>query len=318
MPFRKDPAKNRRPLHDQVSDLAYGLWETRGCPIGSPEVDWFQAERLVNEYRQTSPFDKFLRKATEALGSPTIARGLNNDVEYARVMEERRYLIDILDRVEMLAFAYSRLKALSRLYREAEAQINAAKRLTRTEPTMWEVPDEIAWQREDSALEARVLASVVYYELTSVVHMLKGLKVRPPHGELEYLVKARDKFLAHPQFRGSVRNAHGGMSIPQLGLLHAYVVNADETDPVLRDHYGRSFAPTDAADEARLPEENERLILSATRNSEFSADQQSRLKAFGIREPDLEASLDEMANLLLMSVLPEIERISAQPIPSRG
>jgi len=33
------------PEPRQVSELAYTLWESRGCPIGSPEEDWFKAEQ---------------------------------------------------------------------------------------------------------------------------------------------------------------------------------------------------------------------------------------------------------------------------------
>ena len=40
---------NRRPdqpiAQDAVASRAYELWEARGCPIGSPEIDWFQAEQ---------------------------------------------------------------------------------------------------------------------------------------------------------------------------------------------------------------------------------------------------------------------------------
>ncbi len=271
----------------------------------------------MNEYRQASPFDEFLQKATKASNSPTIAPKMRNDVEYARVIEERRYLVDVLDRVEMLAFTYSRLRALSDLYREAEAQIDTAKRVTRAEPLTWEVPDEIAWQSNYRALDARVLVSFVYYELTSLAHMLKGLAVQIPEGELQYLVLARDKFLAHPMLRGRVRNAHGAMRIPKVGLLHPYAIYADETDPILIDYYGSSFAPKGATDKDRLRGENERLILSNKKNVKFTSGELLCLKAFGIREPSLEASLDEMASLLLTSALPEIERISAQPIPSR-
>jgi Protein of unknown function (DUF2934) len=32
------------PEPDQIASLAYTLWEQRGCPEGSPEVDWLQAE----------------------------------------------------------------------------------------------------------------------------------------------------------------------------------------------------------------------------------------------------------------------------------
>jgi len=30
-----------------ISDLAYHLWQARGCPTGSSEVDWAEAERQV-------------------------------------------------------------------------------------------------------------------------------------------------------------------------------------------------------------------------------------------------------------------------------
>jgi Protein of unknown function (DUF2934) len=33
--------------HEFVAKLAYQLWEERGRPFGSPEVDWFAAERVV-------------------------------------------------------------------------------------------------------------------------------------------------------------------------------------------------------------------------------------------------------------------------------
>jgi hypothetical protein len=28
----------------EIAALAYQLWKDRGCPLGSPEADWFQAE----------------------------------------------------------------------------------------------------------------------------------------------------------------------------------------------------------------------------------------------------------------------------------
>jgi len=33
--------------HEFVAKLAYKYWEERGRPFGSPEVDWFRAERVV-------------------------------------------------------------------------------------------------------------------------------------------------------------------------------------------------------------------------------------------------------------------------------
>lgn len=34
---------------DAVAQRAFELWMLRGCPIGSPEVDWFEAEAELEE-----------------------------------------------------------------------------------------------------------------------------------------------------------------------------------------------------------------------------------------------------------------------------
>jgi hypothetical protein len=31
--------------HEEISVLAHGLWQARGCPEGSPDQDWFQASQ---------------------------------------------------------------------------------------------------------------------------------------------------------------------------------------------------------------------------------------------------------------------------------
>jgi hypothetical protein len=31
--------------HEKIARLAYSHWEARGCPHGSPDEDWFRAER---------------------------------------------------------------------------------------------------------------------------------------------------------------------------------------------------------------------------------------------------------------------------------
>jgi hypothetical protein len=33
--------------HEVMAKLAYELWERRGCPLGSPEVDWLAAEQTL-------------------------------------------------------------------------------------------------------------------------------------------------------------------------------------------------------------------------------------------------------------------------------
>lgn len=34
--------------HENIEALAYHLWEARGCPVGSPEQDWHQAEQMLS------------------------------------------------------------------------------------------------------------------------------------------------------------------------------------------------------------------------------------------------------------------------------
>jgi hypothetical protein len=58
MPDESRPPDKQQPLelipdflgesrHEFVRALAYKLWTQRGCPFGSPEVDWFAAEQAV-------------------------------------------------------------------------------------------------------------------------------------------------------------------------------------------------------------------------------------------------------------------------------
>jgi len=42
--------------HELTAELAYQLWEQRGRPFGSSEVDWFAAERaLASAQRDPKP-----------------------------------------------------------------------------------------------------------------------------------------------------------------------------------------------------------------------------------------------------------------------
>ena len=33
--------------YEEIQARAYELWQQRGCPMGSPEVDWFAAETEI-------------------------------------------------------------------------------------------------------------------------------------------------------------------------------------------------------------------------------------------------------------------------------
>jgi Protein of unknown function (DUF2934) len=40
--------------HELVQELAYQHWEQRGSPLGSPEIDWFAAEKAMRAYLLSS------------------------------------------------------------------------------------------------------------------------------------------------------------------------------------------------------------------------------------------------------------------------
>jgi len=51
---RADEDRMESQFSEQVAALAYALWEARGCPDGSPDEDWYHAERvLVGEGKVT-------------------------------------------------------------------------------------------------------------------------------------------------------------------------------------------------------------------------------------------------------------------------
>jgi hypothetical protein len=35
--------------HGEIARLAYSYWEARGCPLGSPDEDWFRAEQDLRQ-----------------------------------------------------------------------------------------------------------------------------------------------------------------------------------------------------------------------------------------------------------------------------
>jgi hypothetical protein len=55
---REDRSQRPQPLtdfygedhHELVQKLAYQHWEKRGSPPGSPEIDWFAAEKTMRDY----------------------------------------------------------------------------------------------------------------------------------------------------------------------------------------------------------------------------------------------------------------------------
>ena len=43
---------SRTVEHQEVAALAYALWQRRGCPVGSPEIDWTEAEAALQHLQE--------------------------------------------------------------------------------------------------------------------------------------------------------------------------------------------------------------------------------------------------------------------------
>jgi Protein of unknown function (DUF2934) len=41
------PVTQELPTHEEIETLAYQLWEKRGAPVASPEIDWEHAEQTL-------------------------------------------------------------------------------------------------------------------------------------------------------------------------------------------------------------------------------------------------------------------------------
>ncbi len=59
------------PRHDEIELLAYRLWQERGEPFGTPEVDWFEAENELKSAASSedAPLAAVAKSIGAALGS---------------------------------------------------------------------------------------------------------------------------------------------------------------------------------------------------------------------------------------------------------
>jgi Protein of unknown function (DUF2934) len=55
--------------HEFTRLAAFFLWEQRGCPFGTPEVDWFRAEEQIRQQTEQPSGKPLLISAAESVGS---------------------------------------------------------------------------------------------------------------------------------------------------------------------------------------------------------------------------------------------------------
>ena len=69
------------PEHRSIGELAYHLWQARGCPEGSAERDWLDAEKQL----QSAP-----RTAEPRTAEPTASAGQRTDEPPAKADAKRK------------------------------------------------------------------------------------------------------------------------------------------------------------------------------------------------------------------------------------
>jgi hypothetical protein len=47
----------REANHEEIAELAYHFWIMRARPYGSPEFDWYCAEKALRETKRNSPLE---------------------------------------------------------------------------------------------------------------------------------------------------------------------------------------------------------------------------------------------------------------------
>ena len=281
---------------------------------------------MYSRYRtwQGNPFEGFLRDADQVmeisiLASTVPAIAAAQRADFTRNEEQRNFCADIFSRIERMAFAFDRLRELTAEDYRFEDAVDEKRDTTGTYTySEAEVQAMARWHTETD-----LLTFYIYYELKSVIDMAEQWGISPQAAsELEYVLRARDRFLAHPEFHRVAPHAYRGKSIPyNEGFTRCDVAGLQQWDPVTREQYFSALglsSPVSREREAAEAAANETMIRSATRNERLTEEQVTRLKAFGVREPDLEKALREFAATLLPRVLEKIKEIHSQAVAKFG
>ena len=175
----------------------------------------------------TNPFAQFLADAHSAFRKIPQQPEVHTDASllpsFVQISEQRRFVFDIVDRVETLATAFDRLRALCKMHVDTQGKVDktiAEQRDRDLERGRFEVPDELFKERNQCEKEARVLVAFAYYEMSTVVALL-GAKFKPqPNSNLAYLIGVRHKILTHPRRNGFVKNSSSAMTIGPILHVH--------------------------------------------------------------------------------------------------
>lgn len=214
------------------------------------------------------------------------------------------FLRDLLARAGVLAHCYDAICSLTERWKDLQARIQALP-TDPGRPSVRTIPHELVDEEERWLVEVDAFTSLIYYEVTSIVGMLRQLAIEIDVApEVQFLVKVRDRFLSHVQLSGVARGLGRGWRMPERGLLERDIVALSSWSAEdLRALGGRALEIGSPAWEEQR-RRNEQLVLSKKRNEDFTQDDHVGLMAAGVRECQIELALHQLADLLNERVVP--------------
>jgi hypothetical protein len=296
-------------------------WFTRACRGKSPKMGGVEnlksrsARTMTAHQNPLRPVWDDCRQLMKIAWSAAAQQALPPSKREALVRndEERNHCQDVVARVGVLADAYDKLCRLNLERFEIdqamkENQSGSGIDLSRVSPSA--LQRDRNWRSEVDAA-----SSLFYYELKSVLDMLKGWRVAASRPELEYASKTRNWFLAHPQYLGVARRAARSFSYsPDGGPVELSVTGLNVWLTITRQYYIAELNLTQPIDENAQRVLNEQLALSGKFNHRLTRDEILRLKAFGLREPRIRDCAAELSQVLRQEVLPKIEAAFAESL----
>ncbi len=257
-----------------------------------------------------NPLSHFLTKARYITNRVRGSDRIPDDRLHEFLAIEKRldFLQDLVARVAILAHCYDAICGLTEHHQDLRKREDALP-TDPAHPNSRTIPPELIEEEDRWLVEVDVFTSLIYYEVTSVVGMIRQLEVEiDPGSEIQYLVKVRDRFMSHVQLSRVTRGGYRGLGIPERGFLQRDMVALNRWSAEDLQALGEHAMELGSVPWTEQRRRNEELILSRTRNEHFTKDQMLDLMAAGVRECHLELALIQLGELLQTRVLPIIEK----------
>ena len=273
---------------------------------------------LLKAASEQNPLRGFLCNAESEMRIALSDSSIDNPDQleaYVTNQEELNFALDLCQRVQRLSAAFDLLCTLTDRQLSSQRQENENRNLTGS----YTFTEEDEQARTRIRVESELLTHYLYYELKSVTDMLRLWNIKVVAGsELEYALRARDRLLAHPEIFRIAPTPFGGVSFPLSGgFMKVNIGTPFAMDSVCESYYRLKLGTDAEGNRAAEQERNEKVLRSKAKNENLTEEEVTRIKLFGVREPNVLVALNEFAMLLATS-LTDIKRIVNNAIDENG